>query len=77
MPGKLTFKLRFEVDAQGVEAHDVFQGDEFIGIVSRHPGTRKWAATWNMIPRHSDSFPFESKLDATDRLVAQANNLRR
>ena len=70
MTGKLEFKLR-------IEAHDVYQREEFIGIVSRHPKTKKWAATWNTIPTHSDSFPFKSKLDATDVLVAQAANLRR
>lgn len=74
MPGKLTFKL--QIGASDDEVHEVYQGSRYIGMVCRHPKTKKWAATWNMIPTSSDAFPFASKLDASDALVARAGRLR-
>ena len=71
--------IRYKLIAGGpkIEAHEVLMGREYIGMVSRHPGTKKWAATWNLVPTNSDAFPFESKRDATIRLIAQARNVRR
>jgi hypothetical protein len=74
MPGKLTFKL--QIGAADDEVHEVYQGNEYIGMVCRHLKTKKWAATWNMIPTSSDDFPFDTKLDASDVLVAQTRRMR-
>lgn len=75
MPGKLECKL--VIGASEDEVHEVYQSGIYIGMVCRHLKTKKWAATWNMIPTSSDAFPFDAKLEATDLLVAQAANQRR
>lgn len=56
---------------------NVYLNEECIGMVSRHHGTRKWAATWYMIPTRSDSFPFKSKQKAINWLIIQHNNQRK
>jgi hypothetical protein len=52
------------------EGYDVDRYGHPLGMICKSTTTRKWAATWNMVPAEGDKgYCYDSKEDAVQRLL--------